>query len=65
MENLDLELLDVKDLFNYVSEAIIISDKNHNIVAVNDIGVKKLGLEKEQILLKKLNRNYYELSKNE
>lgn len=50
----NLKLDDLKDLFNYISESIAISDENYNIVLINDAAVKKLGLHYETIYSKTL-----------
>lgn len=54
MENIDLELHQLKTIYNYISESIIISDKDHNIVLVNNAALKKLDVDKDKILYTKL-----------
>jgi PAS domain S-box-containing protein len=50
----NLSLNDLRNIFNYVSESIVISDKNHNIVLINEAAVKKLLLNYETIYTKTL-----------
>jgi len=54
MEKLDIELYDIKHIFDFVSEAIIISDKDFNIVSINDTAIEKLLVSKEEAMVKKL-----------
>ena len=53
-ESVHLELYDLKYVFNYVSEAIVVSDQNYKIAAINDAAVAKLKLNKDTISLKNL-----------
>lgn len=50
----NLKLDDLKSIFNYVSEAITISDERYNIVLINDAAAKKLKLDYNTIYTKKL-----------
>jgi len=50
----NLNLNDLKNIFNYVSESIVISDKEHNIVLINDAAAKKLLLDSANNNAKKL-----------
>jgi PAS domain S-box-containing protein len=57
MEKLNLELIDIKNLFDYISEPVIITDKQYNIVLINDMAIEKLLVSKEEAMVKKL-RDY-------
>jgi len=52
MKNINLELLDLKELYDYISEAIIIIDQKHDIVLMNKIALKKFKIIEEDILYK-------------
>ena len=54
METVDLELHQLKRIYNYVSESIIISDKNHNIVLINSAALTKLEVKEDEVLYTKL-----------
>ncbi len=54
MEKLNIDIKDLEEIFNYVSESIIISDDTHNIIAVNDASINKLYLNRETIYTKTL-----------
>jgi len=54
MENVDLELHQLKEIYNYISEAVIVSDKDHNIVLLNDVALKKLNVNEDEVLYTKL-----------
>ncbi|RLA84055.1 MAG: hypothetical protein DRG78_02535 [Epsilonproteobacteria bacterium] len=54
MENINLELLQLKEIYNYISESVIISDSEHNIVLINNAAMKKLNVKEEDVLYKKL-----------
>jgi len=54
MESINLELHDLKELYNYISESIIIIDKDRNIVLINQTTLKKIGSNEEDILYKKI-----------
>lgn len=52
--NINLELSDLKEIYNYINEAIIISDKQHNIVLMNTMALKRFEVAEEDILYKRL-----------
>lgn len=54
MENITLELRDIKYFINYISEAVVVSDESLRIVAVNDAALKKLDLNIQTVYDKKL-----------
>ena len=54
MEKLNIELFDINKLFDYISEAVIITDTEQNIVLINDMAIEKLLVSKEEAMLKKL-----------
>jgi len=54
MENITLELNDIKYFINYISEAVVVSDECFRIVAVNDAALKKLDLNIQTVYEKKL-----------
>ena len=54
MENIELELLDLKKIFNYVSESIIVTDKDLNVVLINSRALKIFDTTEEEILYKKI-----------
>jgi len=54
MENINLELLDLKKLYDYISEAIVITDQKHDIVLINQMALKKFKTTSEDILYKNI-----------
>jgi len=54
MEQLNVELLDIKEAYNFISEAIIISDEDHHVVFINDTAIEKLLISREKALTMKL-----------
>jgi len=50
MKKINLELTDLKELYDYVSEAIVIVDEKHDIVLVNKVALKKFEAIEENIL---------------
>jgi len=54
MENLELELIELKKIFNYVSESIIIVDSDFNIVLINKVALKIFDTTEDDILYKKI-----------
>jgi len=54
MENIELELLDLKKIFNYVSESIIVTDKDLSVVLINSMALKIFDTTEEDILYKKI-----------
>jgi len=50
MKKINLELTDLKELYDYVSEAIVIVDEKHDIVLVNKVALKKFETIEENIL---------------
>ncbi|MEA3513689.1 MAG: PAS domain-containing protein [Campylobacterota bacterium] len=49
MENLEIEIENLKKVFDYVSEAIIVTDEKYNMVIVNGVALKKLGIEEDEV----------------
>jgi len=54
MEEIELELSDLKRIFNYVSESIVVTDKDLNIVLINSMALKIFDTTEEKILYKKV-----------
>ncbi len=54
MKNINLELSDLKELYDYISEAIVIVDAKHDIVLMNKIALKKFETTQEDILYKNI-----------
>jgi PAS domain S-box-containing protein len=54
MEQLNVELIDIKEAYNYVSEAIIIADEEQHIVFINDTAIEKLLVSREKAMNMKL-----------
>lgn len=54
MANDGLELFDLKYVLNCVSEAIVVSDEEYNIVSINDAAVNKLYIDYDTVYNKKL-----------
>jgi PAS domain S-box-containing protein len=50
MENINLELSDLKELYNYISESIVIIDEKHDIVLANKMALKKFETTEDDIL---------------
>ncbi|MGB5866434.1 MAG: diguanylate cyclase [Arcobacteraceae bacterium] len=54
MENISIELEELKTIYNYVTEAIIISDETNNIVLMNKAALQKFEIEEDEAILKTL-----------
>ncbi len=55
METLSLELQDLKQVYNYISESVVIIDsKTHSIVLMNQTALKRFKTTEEEILFKKI-----------
>jgi PAS domain S-box-containing protein len=54
MENIDIDLEELKKIYNYVSESIIISDDNNNVVLLNNAALKKFEIDEDEAILKKI-----------
>jgi PAS domain S-box-containing protein len=50
MENINLELADLKELYNYISESIVIVDQKRDIVLVNEMAIRKFATTRDKIL---------------
>ena len=50
MKKINLELTDLKELYDYVSEAIVIVDEKHDIALVDKVALKKFETIEENIL---------------
>lgn len=48
MKNVDIPLSELKIIYNYVTESIIIVDENHQIVLMNKSALEKFELEEEE-----------------
>ncbi len=53
MQKLNLELADLKQLYNYISESILIVDQDKNIVLVNKTALQRFEANEEDMLFKK------------
>jgi len=54
MENIIIDLEELKKIYNYVTESIIISDENNKVVLLNDAALKKFIIEEDEAILKKV-----------
>ena len=54
MENIDLELIELNKIFNYISESIIVIDKDLKIVLINSRALKIFDTIEDDILYKKI-----------
>ncbi len=54
MKNISIELEELKTIYNYVTEAIIISDESNNIVMMNKAALHKFDIEEDEAILKTL-----------
>ncbi len=54
MENINLELSDLKEIYNYISESILIVDSKKNIVLINQTALKRFEAEEEELLYKSI-----------
>lgn len=54
MEKLGLELFELKHVYDYISEAVLICDKDHNIVFANKRALSLLSIDEEDLLYTKL-----------
>jgi len=52
MESINIELDDLKKIYNYVTESIIISDENNKIVMMNNAALSKFEIENDEAILK-------------
>ncbi len=54
MQKIDIELDDLKKIYDYVTESIVISDENNKIVLMNKAALLKFELEEDEAILKNL-----------
>ena len=54
MQNITLELDELKKIYDYVTESIIISDEKNNIVMMNNSALEKFKVEEDEAILKNL-----------
>jgi PAS domain S-box-containing protein len=54
MENIKIELEDLKKIYNYVTESIIISDENNKVVLLNNAALAKFEIEEDEAILKNI-----------
>lgn len=54
MKNIDIDLEDLKKIYNYVTESIIVSDEDHKIVLMNKSALTKFEIEEDEAVLKNL-----------
>ena len=52
MENINIELEDLKRIYNYVTESIVISDETNKVVLMNDAALSKFEIEEDEAILK-------------
>jgi len=52
MEKIDISLEDLKKIYNYVTESIIISDETNKVVLMNNAALNKFEIEEEEAILK-------------
>jgi PAS domain S-box-containing protein len=56
MQNIKLELIELKTIFNYISESIIVIDNRNNIVLINNTALNKLSITQDNILYTNFNK---------
>ena len=54
MGNITIEFEELKKIYDYVTESIIISDEDNNIVMMNRYALSKFKIEEDAAILKKL-----------
>jgi GGDEF domain-containing protein len=54
MKNINIELDELKIIYNYVTESIIVSDENHKIVMMNNAALVKFEIEEDEAILKNI-----------
>jgi len=52
MENINIELEELRKIYNYVTESIIISDENNKVVLMNNAALSKFEIEEDEAVLK-------------
>lgn len=52
MTNIEMNIDDLKHVYNYVSEAIIVSDETNKIVLMNNAALSKFEIEEDEAVLK-------------
>jgi len=52
MTNIQIDIEDLKHVYNYVTEAIIVSDETNKVVLMNNAALKKFELEEDEAILK-------------
>jgi len=54
MQNITIEFDELKKIYDYVTESIIISNEDHNVVMMNRFALKKFGVKENEVFSKKL-----------
>jgi len=54
METLNLELHDLKRIYDYISESVVVIDKDKNVVLMNKVALARFETTEEEILFKKV-----------
>ena len=54
MINIEINIENLKDIYDYVTESIIISDENNKIVMMNNSALAKFELEEDEAILKNI-----------
>lgn len=54
MENINIELDELKKIYDYVTESIIVSDETNKVVLMNSAALEKFGLGEDEAVLKQL-----------
>lgn len=54
MENINIELEELKKIYDYVTESIIVSDETNKVVLMNSAALEKFGIEEDEAILKQL-----------
>lgn len=52
MTNIEISIDDLKDVYDYVTEAIIVSDENNKVVLLNKAALEKFNIEEDEAILK-------------
>lgn len=54
MTNIEISIEDLKHVYNYVSESIIVSDENNKVVLMNNAALAKFEIEEDAAILKNI-----------
>jgi len=54
MTNIEINIEDLKHVYNYVTEAIIVSDETNKVVLMNNAALKKFEIDEDEAILKNI-----------